>query len=117
MLRYAKSHKNWTENHWKLSLLNPRVDGVMNPTKKRSAEKYNSLQPCVKHVWGSVMVWVCISANGIGDLITINVIMNVEKYHLILICHAITSGKYVIGNSLFYQHDNDLKHIASAVKV
>lgn len=42
--------------------------------------------------------------------------MNVEKYRQVLICHAIPSGKCLIGNDFIFQHDNNPKHTANAVK-
>lgn len=42
--------------------------------------------------------------------------MNAEKHHQSLIHHAVTSGQYLIGSSFIFQHDNDPKHTASAVK-
>ena len=81
-------------------------------------EKYIDacLQPTVKHGGGSVMVWGCISANGVGDLVRVDGIMNAAKYKQILIHHAILSGKRLIGNKFIFQHDNDPKHSAKTVK-
>lgn len=45
--------------------------------QKRSREYNNeSLQHSVKHDGGSVVVWCCISNNGVGDLVEIDGIMN-----------------------------------------
>ena len=38
---------------------------------------------------GSLQVWGCISANGVGDLVRINGFLNAEEYRQILIHHAI----------------------------
>ena len=46
------------------------------------------LRPTVKH-GGSIMVWGCLTANGVGDLVKIDGIMNTEKYRQILIHHPI----------------------------
>ncbi len=50
------------------------------------------------------------------DIVQINGIMKVEKYRQVLICHAIPSGKCLIGNDFIFQHDNNPKHTANAVK-
>ena len=42
------------------------------------------LKPTVKHGGGSITVWGCLTTNGMGDLIRIDGIMNVEKYKQIL---------------------------------
>ncbi len=34
----------------------------------------------------------------------------------VLICHAIPSGKCLIGNDFIFQHDNNPKHTANAVE-
>lgn len=49
--------------------------------QRRSGEKFNSecLQLSVKHGGGSVMVWGCISASGVGDLVSIDGNMNEES--------------------------------------
>ena len=42
--------------------------------------------------------------------------MNAEKYRQVLIHHAFPSGKSLIGNGFIFQHDNNPKHTAKAVK-
>ena len=84
--------------------------------RRRVGERYNNecLQPSVKHGGGSVMVWGCISASGVGDIVRIDEILNAKKYRQILIHHAIPSGKCLIGNCFIFQRNNDLKHMFSS---
>ncbi|KAJ7341846.1 hypothetical protein JRQ81_007372, partial [Phrynocephalus forsythii] len=47
--------------------------------------------------------------------------MNAENYrqviiHQVLIHHVIPSGRCPIGNNFIFQHENDSKHTANAVK-
>ena len=70
----------------------------------------------MKHGGGSLQVWGCISANGVGDLVRINGILNAEKYRQILIHHAIPSGRRMIGTKFILQQDNDPKHTANVIK-
>ena len=42
--------------------------------------------------------------------------MNAEKYRQFLIHHAIPSGKCLIGNGFIFQHDNNPKDTANAIK-
>lgn len=46
----------------------------------------------VKHCGGSVLVWGCVSASGVGNIVQIDAIMNAEKYRQFLIYLAIPSG-------------------------
>ena len=62
------------------------------------------------------MVSGWISASGVGDIVCIDGILNAKKYWQILIHDAIPSGKHLIGNWIIFQHDNDPKHTAHAVK-
>ena len=63
-----------------------------------------------------MQVWGCISANGVGDLVRINGVLNAEKYRQILIHHAIPSGRRMIGPKFILQQDNDPKHTAKVIK-
>ena len=85
---------------------------------ERAGERYNNecLQATVKHGGGSLQVWGCISANGVGDLVRINGILNAEKYRQILIHHAIPSGRRMMGTKFILQQDNDPKHTANVIK-
>ena len=74
------------------------------------------LKPTVKHGGGFILVCVCLTANGVGDLVRINGIKSAEKYRQILIHHAISSCKHLIGNGFIFQKDNDSKHTALKVK-
>ena len=92
--------------------------GVTNPSlifgsnrrqyvRRRVGERWKNecLCPSVKHGGGSDLVWGCISASGVGDIVRIDGIMNAEKYRKVLIHHAIPSGKNLIANGFIFQHD------------
>ena len=42
--------------------------------------KYVCLKPTFTHGGGSTMLWECLTANGVSDLVRSDGIMNVEKY-------------------------------------
>ena len=123
-LKFAKRHKTWNSAQWRRVLWSDESQFQLfgsnrrHYVRRRVGEKYIDacLQPTVKHGGGSVMVWGCISANGVGDLIKIDGIMKAPKYKQILIHHAIPSGKRLIGNNFIFQHDNDPKHSAKIIK-
>ncbi|CAK9827692.1 Transposable element Tc1 transposase [Anthophora retusa] len=85
--------------------------------RRRKGEAYQEgcLKPTVKHGGGSVMVWSCISANGVGDLIRIDGKLTATQY-LKILQHAVPSGQRLIRNKFLLQHDNDTKHTARIVK-
>ena len=60
------------------------------------------LKPTVKHGGGSIMVWWCLTANGVGDLVRIDEIINAKKYRKILIHHLINSVNCLIGNGFIF---------------
>ena len=123
-LKYAKTHKDWNEDQREQMLCSDESKFELfgsnrrQYVRRRVGERYNneSLQPLVKHGGGSVMVWACISASDVGHIVRIDGILNAEKYRQVLIHHAIPSGKRPGGNCFIFQHDNDPKHTAHAVK-
>ena len=86
--------------------------------RRRAGERYNNecLLATVKHGGGSLQVWGCISASGVGDLVRINGVLNAEKYRQILIHHAIPSGSRMIGIKCILQQYNNPKHTANVIK-
>lgn len=86
--------------------------------RRRVNERFlpECLVPTVKHGGGSLQVWGCISANGVGDLVRVNGIMDADKYKQILQHHAIPCGTKLIGRGFLMQQDNDPKHTARRIK-
>lgn len=123
-LDYARKHRNWGAEKWQQVLWTDEskfeIFGCSRRqfVRRRAGERYNNecLQATVKHGGGSLQVWGCISANGVGDLVRINGVLNAEKYRQILIHHAIPSGRRMIGPKFILQHDNDPKHTANVIK-
>lgn len=72
---------------------NPKVLGPnVNNMWEEELESDGRMSASVKHCGGSVLVWGCISASGVGNIVQIDAIMNAEKYRQVLIYHAIPSG-------------------------
>ncbi|MBN3274473.1 TCB2 transposase, partial [Polyodon spathula] len=123
-LNYARKHRNWGAEKWQQVLWTDEskfeIFGCSRRqfVRRRAGERYTNecLQATVKHGGGSLQVWGCISANGVGDLVRINGLLNAEKYRQILIHHAIPSGRHLIGPKFILQHDNDPKHTAKVIK-
>jgi len=84
--------------------------------KKKELESKN-LIPTVKHGDGSVLVWGCMSAAGVGNLHFIEGIMNHVMYIDILKQNLRSSSiKMGMGNQFIFQQDNDPKHRARKAK-
>ncbi|KAK6473362.1 extracellular calcium-sensing receptor-like [Huso huso] len=123
-LNYARKHRNWGAEKWQQVLWTDEskfeIIGCSRRqfVRRRAGEWYTNecLQATVKHGGGSLQVWGCISANGVGDLVRINGLLNAEKYRQILIHHAIPSGRHLIGPKFILQHDNDPRHTAKVIK-
>lgn len=80
-------------------------------------EKIN-LAATVKHGDGGVIVWGCMSAAGVGELVFIDGIMDKIIYMNILKENIKKSAeKLNLPASLTFQHDNDPKHSAHVVRI
>ncbi len=65
--------------------------------------------PTVKHGGGSVLMWGCMSAAGVGELHVIDGIMNSQMYCSILKEKMLPSLR-ALGRRALFQHDNGPKH-------
>jgi len=87
-LRWAKEHRDWSQGQWskiiwsdesKFNLLSSDgIQWVRRPTGTRHDPRYQT--PTVKHGGGSVMVWGCFSACGVGPLVRIAGKMDSNMY-------------------------------------
>uniref|UniRef100_A0A1I7UX96 DDE_3 domain-containing protein n=1 Tax=Caenorhabditis tropicalis TaxID=1561998 RepID=A0A1I7UX96_9PELO len=101
------------------SRMNPRlsageisamVDGPMTPVPHVRTWK------SVKHGGGSICVWGCFSACGMGPLVRISGLMDRFQYESILENHMRPFARQSIGRSFIYQQDNDPKHTSLHVR-
>ena len=85
--------------------------------QKNTAYEQKNTKATVKHGGGSVMVWGCFAANGVGSLVFIEGNMNAAMYINILRenLHA-SASKFGIRNTFYFYQDNDPKHKASATR-
>lgn len=76
-----------------------------------------NLIPTVKHGIGSVMVWGCMSANGVGKLRFVETNMDRFVYLDILKSSLEESAtKLGLSGAWYFQQDNDPKHTSHIVK-
>lgn len=123
-IQYAKEHKDWTAEMWNRVLYTDESKFEVFGSKRRQyvrrrpGERYISqcIQPTIKHGGGSVFVWGCISASGVGNLIRISDKLNARRYLQILKDFGVPSGRRLIGPNFMMQQDNDPKHTSRIVK-
>lgn len=124
-LTFAKAHLDKDENFWSSVLWSDETkielfghnDVAFIWRKKGEAFNPKNTIPTVKHGGGNVIFWGCFSANGPGNLTTVNGIMKKEQYIKILNNNIQQSAeKLGLGHQWIFQHDNDPKHTAKVVK-
>jgi transposase len=76
------------------------------------------VQPTIKHGGGNIMIWSCITWDGVGYMCAIEEKMNAKVYQDILesqLLDTLEFYRYEKGDFIF-QHDNDPKHTATSTK-
>lgn len=120
-LEYARLHVDKDQAYWNTILFTDeskfnvfQSDGKVN-VWRRKGERLNpkNIKGTVKHGGGSVLVWGCMSATGVGSLVFIEGIMDHKVYIDILKTHLESSvTKLGIRDTYIFSQDNDPKHTA-----
>jgi transposase len=125
-LSFAKEYQKHSIIFWDKVLFSDeskfnvyRSDGRVMVWRKPGTElQKKHIQATVKHGGSSVMVWGCMAASGVGELVFIDGIMKKEQYLNILKQNMKKSAeKLGIGNDFYFQQDNDPKHTAEVVRL
>ncbi len=120
-LEFARAHADKDEDYWDSILWNDETkinvfgtDGFKTVWCRKGEEyKEKCMVPTVKHGGGSVLMWGCMSAAGVGELHFIDGIMNSQMYCSILKEKMLPSLR-ALGRRALFQHDNDPKHTSKA---
>lgn len=124
-LDFAKSHVDKPTSFWNSVIFSDESkfnvfssDGRGKVWRKPNEQlKTQNLCATVKHGGGNVLVWGCMSASGVGNLVVIDGIMDQYMYLDILRNNLKSSvDKLSLGSSFIFQQDNDPKHTAKRVK-
>src|SRR5690242_19253804 len=121
-LRFAKRYQNWTVDDWRRVVFSDETkvnrigsDGRKWVWKKPGSQlNYNHVLPTIKHGGGSMMVWGCFTAQGIGNLVRIHDTLNAALYVDILKEDFLGTLEWygLEKDDIVFQHDNDPKHTA-----
>ena len=125
-LEFAKSHRDWTIADWKRVVWSDETKINRYCSDGRSwcwVRDYESRQPrqiqqTVKHGGGSVMIWGCMTAYGLGFMCKITGTMDQHLNNSILEDELLrTIAWYGLDpKQVIFQHDNDPKHRAASVR-
>ncbi len=116
-LEFARAHADyWDSILWsdetKINVFG--TDGFKTVWRRKDEEyKEKCMVPTVKHGGGSVLMWGCMSAAGVGELHFIDGIMNSQMYCSIL-KEKMLPSLHALGRRALFQHDNDPKHTSKA---
>lgn len=124
-LIFAKKYKNMDSSFWDNVLFSDEskfeIFGKKKPVKiwrsKNQEYEEKNIISTVKHGGGSVMVWGCMAASGVGNLVFIESTMNKLDYLNILQNNLHASvEKLGLESTWIFQQDNDPKHTSKVVK-
>lgn len=125
-LEFAKIHKDWSIDDWSCVIWSDETkinrmgsDGrpwCWKSQKERLTDRI--IKPVVKYGGGSLMIWGCMTAHGVGYMTRIEGRMDADMYCQILEDELTKTIEYykMERNSILFQHDNDPKHTAKKTK-
>jgi transposase len=125
-LAFAKSHKDWTVEDWKRVVFSDetKINRFGSDGKKWSWRRdIEPLQPrsvkaTVKGGGGSLMIWGCVTSQGVGYIAEIEGIMDQNLYLEILEGELADTIEYyeIEAEKMIFMQDNDPKHTAKKVQ-
>lgn len=124
-LEFAKNYKGKTLDFWKNVIFSDESKfEIFKPKhvltiwrKKNAAMEPQNILKTVKHGGGNVMVWGCMSYNGVGNLQIIDEKMTASTYIDVLRHNMKDSAKKLgVENTFIFQQDQDPKHTAIKTK-
>lgn len=120
-LNFAKRYLNKDFRYWKRVIFSDECkinlklsDGRVRIWREKNTRLYpKNMLPTFKHGGGSLMIWGCFAASGVGNLHFIDGIMNAKQYVQILKTNLHQSAQNLgIRRKYIFQQDNDPKHTA-----
>ena len=125
-LAFARTHKDWTVEDWRRVIWSDesKINRLGSDGRawcwKRPGEGLNprTVTPTVKHGGGSLMVWGCMTAEGVGYLCKIDNGLDAELYCNILRDDLVSTIDYyhLDRRHVIFQQDNDPKHTSKVAR-
>lgn len=125
-LEFAKSHLDWTADDWERVIFSDETkinrfnsDGrTWFWSRDPNSLNDHSVQQTVKHGGGGIMLWGCMTSNGVGYACKIDNILDQHLYKDILQDDLMKTIEFydLDPSKIIFQHDNDPKHKAKSVK-
>ena len=129
-LKFVWKHKEKENSFWERVLWtdetkselfghNYRNHNYRNHVWRKDGEAYSpkNTVPTVKFGGGSIMIWRCFSAKGVGEISVIDGKMNAQKYKQILQENFMSSVESLeLPTDYLFQQDNDPKYTAKTTK-
>jgi transposase len=125
-LEFAKKYAKWTVEDWGKVIWSDESKFMIHGSDGRKycwrrpgeSLKDEHVVTTVKFGGGSIMVWGCITSQGVGDIHRIATNLTGELYRGILGTNLMNSlSTYNLGvQDIVFQHDNDPKHTANLTK-
>jgi transposase len=125
-MAFVKRYESWTQDDWKQVIFSDESkinrlgsDGLKWCWKRaRQPLEDRHVIPTVKFGGGSVMVWGCISSQGVGEIIKVEGLMNSAQYCNILDRGLLGTTRKMQVNvrDIIFQHDGDPKHTSMMTK-
>jgi transposase len=122
--KWAEDYQNWTVNDWEQVVFSDESTFQLIQSSQKVTvwtapnEEYKPemISPTAKHGGGFIMVWGCMSAEGVGVLKVVDGTLNSQGYMNILENCALPACRALKGNSPFiFQHDGAPCHTAKVV--
>jgi transposase len=125
-LDFARRHKDWTVADWKRVIWSDETKINRFCSDGRSwcwvrdgeSRQTRNVKQTVKHGGGSIMVWECMTSEGVGFLCRIADTMDQHLYKSILEDELLRTIEWysMDTDKVIFQHDNDPKHKARSVQ-
>jgi hypothetical protein len=124
-LEFAKMHKDWTVRDWEKVVFSDETkinrlcsDGIKWCwIREKKIFPIHAVKQTVKHGGGSLMLWSCLAAKGVGSLYKIEQTLNIVRYLRLLqeeLYTTLINFDFDLGEVIF-QQDNASIHKAKIV--